>query len=171
MGIFSSKMILKVIENSKLKSQQIRSVSAECLLYILQSFPKSVLDIIEYDNYITVIKSYVLDNGKIKETGKDCFVAFSDKYPGHIDKIIQQIPMNSRKLIEELKSLKKNFVVEEMIELPMNVEISNEEWAFFENLDVFEAVRLAVTQKNFQNPNEIELESLLEKSESQVIFI
>lgn len=108
------------------------------------------------------------ESGKLRELGKDCFSAFSDKYPEKTEKFIQSIVPVSKKLAEELRGLIKTFSIDLVSEFPTNVEISAEEWAIFDKLDVFSAVRLAVTQANFQTNNEIQLEILIEKADNQV---
>lgn len=170
-NVYSPKVLTKVIENSKQKSSQIKLVCSECLLFALQSFPKSILDFVDSESLQASIRLLVCDTGKIKDTGKECFSAFSDKYPEKTEKFIQSIPVSFKNLAKELKSLQKTFNIESIINFPQNIEISSEEWAVFENLNVFEAVRLAVTHTNFQTSNEIQLESLLEKAENPVKYI
>lgn len=169
--IYSPKVLLKILENSKQKSLQVKAISSECLLFTLQAFPKSIIDFVEIEQIIVAIKNFVCESGRIREIGKECFIAFTDKYPEKCDEVIQSIPPNSRKLIEELKALKKTFAIDNTAEFPMNIEISDEEWRIFEKLDVFEAVRLAVTNLSFQSSNEIQLEILMEKVDHSVNFI
>lgn len=170
-NVYSPKILSKILENSKQKTQQVRVVCSECLLFTLQSFPKSIIDFIDTDIVITSIKGFVCDSGRIKDAGKECFIAFSNKYPEKSDKVIQSLPPNSRKLAEELRSMKKSFSIDNPADFPTNIEISEEEWMIFDKLDVFEAVRQAITQTSFQSSNDIQLEELLEKVDFPVFPI
>ena len=168
-SIYSSKVLLKILENSRQKSQQARLLSTELVFYALSYFPKSILDTIDNELLIQAIKSFLCDSGKIREAGKDCFLAFVEKYPERADRMIALVVPVSKKLAEELKSLRKTYYIDIGTEFPANVEISEEEWQVYEKLNVFEAVRLAVTTPCFQSSNEIHLESLIEKVDSQVL--
>lgn len=169
-NIYSSKLLLKILENSKQKNPSIKFLSAELVLYALSYFPKSVLDMVDIDMIFQTVKSFISDSGKLKELGKDCFLAFIDKYPEKSDKIISVVAGGSKKLTEELRSLRKNYEVDFGADFPANVEISEEEWEMFERTNVFEAVRLAISTPFFQTSNEIHLESLLEKADNAVMF-
>ncbi|OMJ84082.1 hypothetical protein SteCoe_14898 [Stentor coeruleus] len=166
-NIYSAKILTKILENSKQKPVQIKILACECLYYSLTSFPKSILDTIDNDQLVSVVRAFVCESGKLREIGKDCFLAFSDKYPEKTEKFVQSIIPVSKKLAEELRGLIKTFNIDPVSEFPTNVEISAEEWAIFDKLDVFSAVRLAVTQTNFQTNNEIQLEILIEKADNQ----
>jgi hypothetical protein len=167
-NIYSAKVLAKVLENVKQKNVAIKFLCSECLFYALQSFPKSILDLVEADSLSLAIKSFLCESGKIRDKGKDCFLAFTDKYPEKSDKCIQMIGSVSKKLAEELRALKRTFDIDLVTEFPANVEISAEEWAIFEKMDMFEAIRLAVTETSFQTPMELQLEAFLEKSDNQV---
>jgi hypothetical protein len=169
-SIYSSKVLLKVLENSKQKTQSARLLSTELVFYALSYFPKSILDTIDNEFLLQTIKSFICDSGKIREAGKDCFLAFVEKYPEKGDRMIALVVPVSKKLAEELKSLRKTYDIDLGTEFPANVEISEEEWQVFEKLNVFEAVRLAVSTPVFQSSSEIHLESLLEKVDSPVMF-
>ena len=126
-NIFSPKILAKVLENSKQKHSQIKVVCCECLLFALQSFPKPILDFIEAESFHNAIKVFVCESGKLKDLGKECFLAYSEKYPEKAEKIVYSIPITQKILAKELSSLRKSFNLDQLTEFPSNVEISNEE--------------------------------------------
>ena len=170
-NIYSPKLLIKILENSKQKHPSTRLISAELVLYALSYFPKSILDIVDNEALLQTVRSYISDTGKLKEVGKDCFLALVDKYPEKSERIVTIVAGGNRKLAEELKSLRKNYDIDFGAKFPNNVEISEEEWEMFENVNVFEAVRLAISTPLFQTSNEIHLEGLLEKADNAVKYI
>ncbi|CAG9330038.1 unnamed protein product [Blepharisma stoltei] len=171
-NVYSWKIVLKIAENCKNKSQAIRQVGAECLEFILREYPKYLLDQGEQSTHnlietvVSAVKGILQDSApRIRDTGKNAYCALLEKYPEKASQLLNSLPTPLRKAIEEVQARKNpNFLVDKSMDFPVDPKILAEDISEYENMDIYTAVRMAITGGIIKQNNEVNIDLLIKKT-------
>ena len=109
----SVKIIINICEQKSMKSNYVRNVCAQCILYIMTCYRKNLIQK-TLSNLLETIKSLLSDaNGTVRSTTRRAFITFRKRFEEEGDEFFEILEKNVQKQInEDEKKYGKNIDVD-----------------------------------------------------------